>query len=83
MDMPSSWVGRAVFVDRDVLGAVEGSTDESCLSSDAESIASVDFPSITPGSPASSANESIVVDRPRGRFGSASADEGASEGSGR
>eukprot|EP00974_Lingulodinium_polyedra_P085304 8258839-Lingulodinium_polyedra.AAC.1 len=71
MDLSPFRVGRIVFGDREAVNAIDDSMDESRASSDAESIASIDITSVTPGSPASSDNESVAVDRPRGRFGSA------------
>eukprot|EP00974_Lingulodinium_polyedra_P127426 11202140-Lingulodinium_polyedra.AAC.1 len=64
MDLSSLWVGRAVFIDRDAASAADDSEDEPCHSSDVESVVSVDITSVTPGSPASSGNESVAVGRP-------------------
>eukprot|EP00974_Lingulodinium_polyedra_P029661 2858542-Lingulodinium_polyedra.AAC.1 len=83
MEFSSPWVGRTVFIDSDTLEASESEAAESAESSEADSIVSLDFISVTPKSPASSDTESIAVDRPRGRFGSASADEGAPGGAGK
>eukprot|EP00974_Lingulodinium_polyedra_P015993 1551846-Lingulodinium_polyedra.AAC.1 len=64
-------------MDNQVLEASEAEDETSIPSSETESVVSLEFCAVTPGSPASSDTESIAVDRPRGRFGSASADEGA------